>query len=191
MFDVWIDGSPIITYDDSPNFSARATGTLSGFAGGSGGETNAHQVRNMSVSVGANSTPSIVWAAPFLRQAYDGVGDYTAITDAVIQSDTSLTVETWFRTNSRGVIFGYQDAVVGSAPTSHYTPAVYVGTDGLLRGVFWSEAVGPGPITSAGVVNDGAWHHVANRRRRPEHPVSRWRARWRSGWGAPALRADD
>ena len=59
------------------------------------------------------------------------------------------------------MLLGYQEDVPGGAVAGHYTPALYVGTDGLLRGVFWSEAVGPGPITSAGVVNDGEWHHAA------------------------------
>ena len=160
VFDVQLDGSLVLTHDDSANFLAQATGTLSGFAGGSGSITNGHQVRNMVATVGPASTPAIVWAAPFLRQAYDGVADYSAITDGVIQSDTSLTVETWFRTNTHGVILGYQADSVGAAG-GNYTPAVYVGTDGLLRGMFWSEDIGPGPITSAGTVNDGLWHHVA------------------------------
>lgn len=166
VFDVWLDGAPIITYDDSANFFARATGTLSGFAGGSGGETNAHQVRNMAAAVGATSQPAVTWAAPFARQAFNGTSDYTPITDAVIQSDTSLTVETWFRTNTGGTLFGYQADPVGGGVSGYYTPALYVATDGQLRGVFWSDSVGPAPITSAvpvsgDLLNDGAWHHVA------------------------------
>ncbi len=160
VFDVWIDGSPVITYDDSANFAARATGTLSGFAGGSGGESNAHQVRNMHVDVGATSTPSVVWSSSFARRAFRG-DQSVAMPDGTIQSDTSLTFETWFRTNTSGVIFGYQGDPAAGAVVDYYTPALRVGTDGLLRGVFWSEAVGVGAITSAGAVNDGEWHHVA------------------------------
>ncbi|MBT3265595.1 hypothetical protein HN371_00505, partial [Candidatus Poribacteria bacterium] len=115
----------------------------------------------MVANVGATATPSIVWAAPFLRNVYDGAGQTTAITDAVIQSDTSLTVETWFRTNTHGVILGYQADAVGGAVVGHYTPALYVGTDGLLRGKFWYPAGGSTPVTTGAVVNDGAWHHVA------------------------------
>ncbi|MAF11223.1 hypothetical protein CMK11_12295 [Candidatus Poribacteria bacterium] len=161
VFDVWLDGGLVITYDDSASFFARATGTLSGFAGGSGTETNAHQVRNMAAAVGATSAPAAVWTAPLPRRAFDGAADYASLPDSTIQSDTSLTAEMWFRTNTHGVLLGYQDEVPGGAVTGNYTPALYVGTDGLLRGVFWSEAVGPGPITSAGVVNDGQWHHAA------------------------------
>ena len=161
VFDVWLDGGVVITYDDSANFAARATGTLSGFAGGSGTDTNAHQVRNMVAEVGATSAPASVWTSPLPRRAFDGAADYASLTNGTIQADTSLTFETWFRTNSSGVLLGYQESAVGGAVSGNYTPALYVGTDGLLRGVFWSEAVGPGPITSAGAVNDGAWHHVA------------------------------
>jgi hypothetical protein len=161
VFDVWLDGSLVFSYNDSANFFARSTGPLFGFAGGSGASTNAHQVRNMVAEVGATSTPSVVWSSPFTRQAFDGVADYTAIPDATIQSDTSLTAETWFRTNSSGVILGYQSDAAGGAVTSNYIPSLYVGTDGLLRGVIWSENVGANPITSAGAVTDGAWHHAA------------------------------
>ncbi|XVQ07245.1 DUF6531 domain-containing protein [Spirillospora sp. CA-255316] len=70
-----------------------------------------------------------------------------------------LAVETWFKTTGTGVIFGYQN-FNGPPPAQgrQFTPAVYVGTDGKLRGQFWQGIAQP--ITSAGAVNDGRWHHV-------------------------------
>ncbi|WP_066376231.1 DUF6531 domain-containing protein [Herbidospora mongoliensis] len=67
-----------------------------------------------------------------------------------------VSLETWFRTTGSGTIFGYQNSA-GATPSS-YTPAIYVGTDGKLRGQFWTGTVAP--ITTTGTVNDGQWHHV-------------------------------
>ncbi|WP_285710973.1 DNRLRE domain-containing protein [Microtetraspora sp. NBRC 16547] len=67
-----------------------------------------------------------------------------------------VTIEAWFKTTKSGTIFGYQNSAT-NAP-SLYTPAIYVGTDGKLRGQFWTGTAAP--ITSTGVVNDDAWHHV-------------------------------
>ncbi|MEU6412836.1 DNRLRE domain-containing protein [Microbispora sp. NPDC046933] len=67
------------------------------------------------------------------------------------------TIEAWFKTTGSGTILGYQNSAT-DAP-SMYTPAIYVGTDGKLRGQLWTGTVAP--ITSATAVNDGNWHHVA------------------------------
>lgn len=74
------------------------------------------------------------------------------------------SVELWFKTpvnHARsGVLFANQSAPVdGGAPaTSPWTPVLYVGADGLLRGEFWTGSALP--ITSSAKVNDGKWHHV-------------------------------
>ncbi|WP_433215139.1 RHS repeat-associated core domain-containing protein [Microtetraspora malaysiensis] len=67
----------------------------------------------------------------------------------------SLAVEAWFKTTGSGTVIGYQNS--SSTPTS-YTPAIYVGTDGKLRGQFWTGTANP--ITSTTAVNDNNWHHV-------------------------------
>src|SRR5262249_19350768 len=64
-------------------------------------------------------------------------------------------------TTAGGIIFGYQSTAFTSftlTPGSN-VPAVYVGTDGKLRGELWTGTINP--ITSTNVVNDGRWHHVA------------------------------
>ena len=43
--------------------------------------------------------------------------------------------------------------------TSKYTPALYVGADGKLRGQFWNGS-SANILTSAGTVNNGQWHHA-------------------------------
>ncbi|MFF5110016.1 polymorphic toxin-type HINT domain-containing protein [Streptosporangium sp. NPDC000509] len=64
-----------------------------------------------------------------------------------------LSVEAWFKTTGSGTIIGYQNSI-----QSNFTPAVYVGTDGKLRGQFRTATTTP--ITSTATVNNGVWHHV-------------------------------
>ena len=53
------------------------------------------------------------------------------------------------------MILGYQNQPVGTTPT-HWVPALYVGTNGLLYAEIWNGAVQP--IASATKVNDGQEH---------------------------------
>ncbi|WP_165950160.1 DNRLRE domain-containing protein [Actinomadura sp. GC306] len=69
-----------------------------------------------------------------------------------------LAVEAWFRTTGQGVILSYQNAMYGSQ-ANKYTPALYVGADGKLRGQFWNGS-NTNVLTSAGAVNNGQWHHA-------------------------------
>jgi hypothetical protein len=74
------------------------------------------------------------------------------------------SIEMWFKTPAghaaSGVLYSYQYAPVdGGAPaTTAWTPALYIGADGYLRGSLWTGSVTP--ITSTTKVNDGNWHHV-------------------------------
>ncbi|WP_410809440.1 LamG-like jellyroll fold domain-containing protein [Micromonospora sp. 067-2] len=75
------------------------------------------------------------------------------------------SVELWFKTPANhaksGVLLGYTGYPNGSGPDAtapNWTPALYVGADGLLRAEFWADT-GP-QITSRAKVNDGKWHHV-------------------------------
>ncbi|MGP4102424.1 RHS repeat-associated core domain-containing protein [Nonomuraea sp. KM90] len=81
---------------------------------------------------------------------------YVSLPPATISGNGgTLAVEAWFRTTGSGTIIGYQNSA--SAPSA-FTPGIYVGTDGKLRGQFYTGAVTP--ITSSAPVNDGSWHHV-------------------------------
>ncbi|MEV0197847.1 LamG-like jellyroll fold domain-containing protein [Nonomuraea sp. NPDC050691] len=69
-----------------------------------------------------------------------------------------LSVETWLKTTKPGVVFS-------SGGSGSSDGAIYIGTDGKLRGQFRSleendDDVWYTPITSAGTVTDGRWHHV-------------------------------
>ncbi|WP_425586304.1 LamG-like jellyroll fold domain-containing protein [Streptomyces sannanensis] len=82
------------------------------------------------------------------------------IPSGIVAGDSSLAVEMWFRTATSGVLLGFQDAALGSIPTS-WRPALNIDGSGKLRGEFYlSGASGATPITSTQTVTDNEWHHV-------------------------------
>src|SRR5262249_16806994 len=48
-----------------------------------------------------------------------------------------ISVEMWFKTTGDGILLGYHDNVDPAASWAH-VPALYVGTDGKLRGSIWN-----------------------------------------------------
>ncbi|WP_189137129.1 RHS repeat-associated core domain-containing protein [Nonomuraea glycinis] len=73
-----------------------------------------------------------------------------------------VSIETWFKTAQSGMIFSASELNGGDGAT---IPALYVGTDGLLRGQLGEIRNGSGPplytpVTSAAPVTDDQWHHV-------------------------------
>lgn len=97
--------------------------------------------------------------SPETAATFDGSSSSVRLSDWLVAQTPYLTVELWFRTTDNGVLFSYQDHTLDEATSGSYTPALYVGTDGKLRGQFWNGTADP--ITSGEAVNDGAWHHVA------------------------------
>ncbi|WJK43714.1 polymorphic toxin-type HINT domain-containing protein [Solwaraspora sp. WMMA2056] len=94
--------------------------------------------------------------------AFDGTSSYLQLPGDLVADGQYQTVSMWFRTTAvNGVLFGYSAAPVtaGTTPTT-YVPALYVGSDGKLRGQFW-QGNAAAAITTAAPVNDGNWHHVA------------------------------
>ncbi len=103
---------------------------------------------------------AMVWTQPTPTQSFDGVDDLElAANNIILDQGGVFSVDTWFRTLDSGVIFGVNDAAYPSTP-SNWTPTLYVGGDGLLRGAVWRSS-NSAPLTSAGAVNDGQWHHAA------------------------------
>ncbi|MDQ0795939.1 LamG-like jellyroll fold domain-containing protein [Streptomyces sp. B1I3] len=97
---------------------------------------------------------------------FNGTTSYVEIPSAPGATPSYTTVSLWFRTTQAGgVLFYYGDKPLsGTDPvgtTKKNTPAVYVGTDGKLRGCL---AMSPGCMTttaSTATVTDGKWHNVA------------------------------
>lgn len=85
-----------------------------------------------------------------------------ALPENMLTVSMAFTVELWFRTGSggAGVLFSEQNSSLSATPT-HWSPALYVGTDGKLHGKFWTPAGGSGgQMVSAAQVDNNVWHHV-------------------------------
>ncbi|MBT5713427.1 tandem-95 repeat protein, partial [Candidatus Poribacteria bacterium] len=108
----------------------------------------------------ATGPAEVVWSQPTPAQAFDGVDDSEAAPDDLITAQGGVfSVDTWFRTLESGGIFGFQETLYPTAPSTG-VPALYVDTAGLLRGAMWRTSVAA-PLASATTVNDGQWHHAA------------------------------
>lgn len=108
-------------------------------------------------------------AGPFsdsTAASFNGTTSYLRLPTEDVVTTGPNSVEMWFKMNSGstagGVLFGYQteDLATGTF-TGDWVPALYVGTDGKLRGKWCWCGGTTGPITTSGTVNDGKWHHVA------------------------------
>jgi len=92
--------------------------------------------------------------------SFDGSSSYLQIPNTVAPTSGAGAVSTWFKTSGSGVILNYQSAPLGTAnPTGAMWVTAYVGTDGILRGGFFTTS-GSEIMSSPSKVNDGKWHHV-------------------------------
>lgn len=109
------------------------------------------------VLLGSSEGPfgGATWAASF-----DGTGGYLQMPPEDAPGTQPMSVALWFRAPSAktGTLFGYQDQPIGTQPGS-WTPALYVGTDGRLRGKFW-DGNATSILASVNRVDDGQWHHA-------------------------------
>ncbi|MEV6212020.1 LamG-like jellyroll fold domain-containing protein [Kitasatospora sp. NPDC051914] len=102
-------------------------------------------------------------AGPFgdtTAATFNGTSSYLQLPSSVQLTTGPNSAEMWFKMNAGstagGVLFGYQGSPLTSPTQTSWVPALYVGTDGKLRGKFWNLPQVTGPPK----VNDGKWHHV-------------------------------
>ncbi|GAA3211481.1 hypothetical protein GCM10020216_016130 [Nonomuraea helvata] len=86
-----------------------------------------------------------------------GQSDITLPRHLFARLGDAVSFEAWFNTTQPGTIL-----TVGGNTAEGAQSALYVGTDGKLRGQYRASLTpAPQPITSSAAVSDGAWHHVA------------------------------
>ncbi|MFF3441293.1 RHS repeat-associated core domain-containing protein [Streptosporangium sp. NPDC002721] len=107
--------------------------------------------------------PGALTGSPDTAMRFKGTANSTFVQlprNAVSGQGGELTVEAWFKTTASGTVIGMQNTADNTPSAS--VPLVYVGTDGKLRGQFFTglSTTVQTPITSSGAVNNGAWHHV-------------------------------
>jgi serine/threonine-protein kinase len=88
---------------------------------------------------------------------FDGES-FVRLADGMIPATPPLAAEAWFRTEKGGVILGHQVVPYPRNVDEDHFNILYVGTDGVLRGGFWTGSLG---IAGRGRVNDNRWHHAA------------------------------
>lgn len=92
---------------------------------------------------------------------FDGTSSVVTMPTKSLSTSLSQAVELWFRTTSGGVLLSMQNTPYPAQTPTHYTPLLYVGTDGKLHGNFWVPTLSVNAqIVSVPSVNDGAWHHA-------------------------------
>ncbi|MFE6055313.1 LamG-like jellyroll fold domain-containing protein [Kitasatospora sp. NPDC056446] len=95
---------------------------------------------------------------------FDGTSSYVQLPKLGLGTTSSQSVAMWFKADAGsgpGVLFSYSDRpIAATSARGNFTPALYIGDDGKLHGIFWTGDT-PAPITTAAPVNDGTWHHVA------------------------------
>ncbi|GAA0811418.1 LamG-like jellyroll fold domain-containing protein [Spirilliplanes yamanashiensis] len=96
--------------------------------------------------------------------SFNGTSSYLEMPEADVPSTDPASISMWFKMANRstagGILYGYQTVEMSEVASNEgaWVPAIYVGTDGKLRGGLWTGKVQS--IVSKNAVNDGKWHHV-------------------------------
>jgi hypothetical protein len=93
--------------------------------------------------------------------SFDGTDGYVRLPNDTFNPSLDFTFETWFKTDSHGVILGRQSiAAPYEQPQFGSTPAIYVDQNGKLRAQMFQDQHNRF-VTSQNRVDDNAFHHVA------------------------------
>lgn len=88
---------------------------------------------------------------------FNGSDDYVDINNAFGQPNI-ITISTWFKTSSNGIIFGQHNNVQPPTSPTGFTPVFWVIPDGRLRAELWTGAISA--IYTSGSVADNKWHQA-------------------------------
>ncbi|MEV0270063.1 LamG-like jellyroll fold domain-containing protein, partial [Hamadaea sp. NPDC050747] len=123
-------------------------------------------VNEVGGGVGTYNTVTLGSAGPFADATaakFNGTSSYVELPAAEIPTTGPNSISMWFSmpsgSTAGGVLYAYQGMPLSDLTGSWWTPALYVGVDGKLRGGLWTGTATT-RITSAASVADGKWHHV-------------------------------
>ncbi|MGC4894196.1 LamG-like jellyroll fold domain-containing protein [Micromonospora sp. DT31] len=94
---------------------------------------------------------------------FNGTSSLVKLPSKEVTEGSYQSISMWFKTTTpTGVLFSQQvdPVTAGATSTKSFTPTLYVGSDGKLRGLLWTGNVS-NVLTTPGTVTDGQWHHVA------------------------------
>ncbi|WP_203914523.1 LamG-like jellyroll fold domain-containing protein [Rhizocola hellebori] len=130
------------------------------------GETGTPQIARNELN-GADASFNLVTLGeegPFTTRTaarFNGTSSYLKLPSTDVPQVGPESISLWFKVDAggSGVLFSYQSGLLTDvAGTAGWDPALYVGTDGKLRGQLW--AGGGTSVTTTGKVDDGNWHHA-------------------------------
>ncbi|MEU0937028.1 LamG-like jellyroll fold domain-containing protein [Embleya sp. NPDC005971] len=94
---------------------------------------------------------------------FNGTTSHVELPQNLLRNNPRLSIELWFRTDKPGVLVGHQSNAIDdpAGVGGTYTPALYIDTNGKLRGKFMqADAAWAAPVASAQSVTDSRWHHA-------------------------------
>ncbi|MFC1434545.1 LamG-like jellyroll fold domain-containing protein [Streptacidiphilus sp. N1-3] len=94
--------------------------------------------------------------------SFNGTSSSVQLPNLGLGTSSSQSISLWFKTSTKAaqVLFSYSDMPINATATlGDFTPSLYMGTDGELKGLFWYGETTT-PITTTKSEADGAWHHV-------------------------------
>ncbi|HVB44807.1 MAG TPA: LamG-like jellyroll fold domain-containing protein [Streptosporangiaceae bacterium] len=163
----WAIGAPTVTGTSQVYRSAVLGADPAGYwrLNDTGGATTAtDQVLG---GTGSYNTVTLGVTGPFsdtTAASFNGTSSYVQLPSSDSPGTGPASVGLWFMVpkgnTAGGVLYDYEMYPLNYSgmPTGQWDPALYVGTDGKLRGEFWNGSASP--ITTSGTVNDGNWHYA-------------------------------
>lgn len=114
---------------------------------------------NATYSGVALGQPGPLTGSPATSAGFNGTSSYLQLPASLASGADVQSMSMWFKTSTAGgVLLSAQSSPITGAQSGSYTPELYVGSDGKLRGEYYDGSVAP--ITSAAAVDDGKWHLV-------------------------------
>jgi len=162
----WTIGAPTVAGSSAVYRSAVLGADPAGYwrLGDSGGTQAADEVLG---GPGNYSNVTLGQSGPFSDEtaaAFNGASSYLLLPSSDAPGTGPASVGLWFNmtagSTAGGVLYDYEGKALNdpTQPSGSWVPALYVGTDGKLRGLFWNG--GESTITTSGTVNDGKWHYA-------------------------------
>ncbi len=153
----WVDEYDNAVLNSTPSSYWRLSDT-------SGSSTKSYVLANAGVDNGVYKNVALGGAGPFSNSTatsatFDGSSSYVQLPGNLIMDGSYQTISLWFKTTAtNGVLFSYQNKAITAGAPNSITPALYVDSNGYLRGEFWYGD--DQPMISTKTVNDGAWHQA-------------------------------
>ena len=90
---------------------------------------------------------------------FNGTSSSVQLPATAAPTSGAASIDLWFKTTTAGILYSYQSSPIESA-SSYWNPALYVGTDGKLHGLFADGNGTADQLTSTATVSDGKWHQA-------------------------------